>query len=125
MMNEIKRAIRVIEHNCNNCNVKNTDCCNSCAQKIALQALQEKQEREDPQPLTIEELRQMDGEPVWFETGEVSINEQILGKWAIITELTDKALWITAAAMPRYGNAWKYDSYGKTWLAYKYKPNEG
>lgn len=33
--------------------------------EIALQALREQEARENPQPLTIEELRQMHGEPVW------------------------------------------------------------
>lgn len=37
------------------------------AHQIAVTALLEKAEREDPQPLTIEELRQMNGEPVWVE----------------------------------------------------------
>lgn len=38
------------------------------ALKIAIQALEETQERENPQPLTLDELRQMDGEPVWLAT---------------------------------------------------------
>lgn len=33
--------------------------------QIAIAALQEKAERENPQPLTLNELRQMMGEPVW------------------------------------------------------------
>lgn len=33
--------------------------------EAAATALQEKAERENPKPLTIEELRQMDGEPVY------------------------------------------------------------
>lgn len=32
---------------------------------LAIAALREKAEREDPNPLTLEELRQMDGEPVY------------------------------------------------------------
>lgn len=30
-----------------------------------LETLREKKEREDPKPLTLEELREMQGEPVW------------------------------------------------------------
>ena len=32
----------------------------------ALAALREQQEREENEPLTLEELREMDGEPVWL-----------------------------------------------------------
>ena len=37
---------------------------------IALSAINEKQERENPKPLTLDELREMDGEPVWCADGE-------------------------------------------------------
>lgn len=36
------------------------------AEQMAIDALREKAEREDPKPLTIEDLRKMDGEPVWL-----------------------------------------------------------
>jgi hypothetical protein len=35
--------------------------------KLAIQALLEKQERVDPQPLSLEQLRERDGKPVWCE----------------------------------------------------------
>lgn len=35
---------------------------------LAIKALQEKLARENPKPLTLEELKQMEGEPVWVET---------------------------------------------------------
>lgn len=43
--------------------------------KMALAALRAQQEREDPQPLTLEELRKMDGEPVW---------DNFLMEWCIV-----------------------------------------
>ena len=33
---------------------------------VAIAALRAQQEQEDPKPLTLDELRQMDGEPVWL-----------------------------------------------------------
>lgn len=37
------------------------------AEQMAIDALREKAEREDPKPLTLEELWQMEGEPVYIE----------------------------------------------------------
>lgn len=71
------------------------DCCNIAAAKgywqavavhkrdmeahqIVLDALREKAEREDPKPLTIEELKQMDGEPVYIYGVGWRINHGIL-----------------------------------------------
>ena len=43
--------------------------------KFVLDALREKLERENPKPLTIEQLKQMNGEPVWLPDGN---------RWGII-----------------------------------------
>lgn len=43
---------------------------------VALAALRAQQEPEDPKPLTLDELRQMDGEPVWV-TGPAPL-------WALV-----------------------------------------
>ena len=58
------------------------------------------------QPLTLEELREMDGEPVWIHGIE-----------------NDDFLW-------EGWHIWRYESmilkdYNKTWLAYRQKPNGG
>lgn len=49
----------------------------------ALETLRDKVEREDPKPLTIEELRQMHGQPVWLvdakRWGIIDIEEH--GQW--------------------------------------------
>lgn len=73
-------------------------------------------------PLTLDELREMDGEPVWLETGEVSIGEQIFGCWEILEQVTATpvlAFWFT-----RRKAGLTNINYGKTWLAYRYKPEE-
>ena len=57
------------------------------------------------EPLTLDELRQMDGEPVWL------VNQNG-GRWVIMSGayLCDSR---------------KNADYGKTWLAYRQKPEEG
>ena len=61
-------------------------------------------QRKDPQPLTIEELRQMDGEPVWVHNLEV-------GKsfWALAYKdvVSNRLGWLD------------YSGYGKIWVAYR------
>lgn len=100
----------------------------NCAEKafmIALKALYREQERdteakrrraeENPKPLTLDELREMDGEPVWTEEngktecGVVSLEGNCLEKEPVITLAN--------------GNFYLLKEYnGKTWLAYRTKP---
>ena len=56
---------------------------------MAIRALQEKADREDPKPLTIEELRLMNGEPVWV--AELS---ELIGQtgWAMV-EVDDRSTY--------------------------------
>ena len=70
-------------------------------------------------PLTLDELRQMDGEPVWVETGEVSIGEQIIGNWQIIHSASDERVYFMG-----FGSGFRLSDYGKTWLAYRHKSKE-
>ena len=67
-------------------------------------------------PLTLEELRNMDGKPVWCKyIGDTTFPDQ----WMVVNEKMEKC-----------GNAeWELpfednpdDAYGKTWLAYAYEP---
>ena len=57
------------------------------------------------EPLTLDELREMDGEPAWL------VNQNG-GRWVIMSGVY---LW----------NSRKNADYGKTWLAYRQKPEEG
>ena len=57
------------------------------------------------EPLTLDELRKMDGEPVWL------VNQNG-GRWVI---MSGAYLW----------DSRKNADYGKTWLAYRQKPEEG
>ena len=75
------------------------------------------------EPLTIEQLRKMDGEPVWCKwlLPEDRAIEQ--GKWFIVISGDKAGLEIKRPA--EYGcHFCKIDDYGKTWLAYR-RPPEG
>ena len=94
--------------------------------KFIMEAIQEKLERENPKPLTIEELRQMDGEPVWVTDPE----EPAVSVYCTIDVCTrfkedrvnDKH---SEAMIPGDGfSYYSFDKYGKTWTAYRHKPKE-
>ena len=75
------------------------------------------------EPLAIEQLREMDGEPVWCKwlLPEDRAIEQ--GKWFIVISGDKAGLEIKRPA--EYGcHFCKIDDYGKTWLAYR-RPPEG
>lgn len=67
-------------------------------------------------PLTLDELREMNGEPVWVETPWV--DREISGRWVIVdgVNLEKKVLFTR-------GDFTCHD-YGKVWLAYRRKPKE-
>lgn len=93
--------------------------------EMAAAALREKAERENPLPLTLEELWQMNGEAVWLEIlngGEF---------W-----LPDDSTWVEVKAhkFQKGVEFWLFGSeeeldpnnenYGKTWICYRHKPKE-
>ena len=63
------------------------------------------------QPLTLDELRKMDGEPVWIVAGDVSW-------WDIVSFSVQDWLYLAREEELRYSR------YGE-WLAYRQKPEEG
>ena len=82
--------------------------------QMASEALREKAERENPMPLTIEKLRQMDGEPVWI----VAKHHVIYADVVKIQGKEDGDAFIGFEINHRL----QENGYGKTWLAYLYKP---
>lgn len=83
---------------------------------MAIDALQEKAEREDPKPLTIEELRQMDGEPVWV----VEWNH-----WALVSvEEIRKLGEIPFLRCVMYGVEHCYNADVQNIHCYRHKPKE-
>ena len=70
-----------------------------------------KQERNTS--LTLDELRKMDGEPVWVQSPGVPE----YGRWAIVEGVGENCLFLH--------DDFTCHDYGKTWLAYRQKPEEG
>ena len=77
------------------------------AVRLSVIALREKLERENPKPLTLDELRQMDGEPVWITF--CSPQDVWPGHWRI---------WHTCEYQER-----ELEAYDKVWQAYRRKPD--
>ena len=84
-------------------------------------ALRAQQELESNDPLTLDELRQMDGEPVWVVT-------ERLKEWCIVhSHHSDDVIGggIIATRRTAEKRVYSYADNGKTWLAYRHKPEEG
>ena len=69
------------------------------------------------EPLTLDELREMNGEPVW---GKSLITDKP-GEWFILRVVEMSKTWFIACAGAEQGFGDK-DTYGKTWLAYRRPP---
>lgn len=77
--------------------------------RMAVIALREQEERENRKPLTLDELRQMDGEPVWIDDWFEDFHGWELSKDA--SDYFD-------------GDSRTVESYGTRWEAYRSKPKE-
>lgn len=95
--------------------------------EIAAAALREKAEREDPKPLTIEELRQMIGEPVWI-VGVYFTGDSWQG-WDIIERVDHDGICFGYST--EFAEWWSYNLRdadgtlcGCSWCAYRHKPKE-
>lgn len=67
-------------------------------------------------PLTLDELRGMDGEPVWCD---LSLCKPVphVSQWAIVRENESEVLLANGGFLP-------FVFYGRTWLAYRRMPEE-
>lgn len=79
--------------------------------KLAVAALREQEEREKNEPLSPEELREMDGEPVWAE--HYAGGEWVTVHWNYADEIA------TA-----YKACLRKSEYGETWMAYRHKTED-
>lgn len=94
---------------------------------MAIAALRDQEERDNRlesdavknEPLTMDELRKMNGEPIWIDTGEMSLGEQICGSWEIFTHCENDTYYFTRRLRGFLGK-----DYGVTWIAYRSKPKE-
>ncbi len=80
-----------------------------------------------PVPLTVEQLREIRENHDWIWIVNL---DNGTGKWAAIDRITpassveDEAIWWNVAG-DRHGDKTTLRDYGKTWLAYDRKPEEG
>ena len=104
---KIEEAIKIFE-DWAKCNYEPT----KQAAQLALTALRSMQEAGEP--LSLEQLKQMVGKPVWIERIEAPYD----GKWFIVnyadTENPDKTLYTDSGVT--------YSEYGKYFIAYPYPP---
>ncbi len=84
---------------------------------MAVAALRAQQEVEKNEPLTLEELMQMDGEPVWVSNSKIMHIDGFCDEWAIVS--------CNRQDVESIGTIYHFENYGRTWLAYRYKPKEG
>lgn len=81
---------------------------------MALSALRAQQELESNEPLTVDELREMDGEPVYIhsDTFPGDCGWRVVKKASVLDiQFTD-------------GDCFLFTFYGKSWIAYRRKPQE-
>ena len=82
----------------------------------AISALRAQQQTDANQPITLDELREMDGEPVWVVVLDFSAEWRILE--CVDTRSKEKTVLF------RDGSHEPLTEYGKEWLAYRHKPKE-
>ena len=81
-------------------------------------ALREKAKREDPCPLSLEELREMDDVPFYVMVYDP---ERVIIFPAISDNFKDEDVAIWCGDEQSFLN---FKDYGKTWIAYRHKPKE-
>lgn len=92
------------------------DRCKSCP-LCQSDKVRHKQEQESNDHLTLDELRKMDGEPVWIKLFDP--DEEF---WVLRNEWVDTQ---NPEPMILFHMRWySHADYGKTWLAYRQKPEE-
>lgn len=89
------------------------------AYEIACQAMREKIERENPNPITWEEMKQMNEEPVYI----VDLLGEGRTGWHILSwDYRKSGQYLVLSS--RHCNGFLSEEYGETWVCYKYKPND-
>ena len=87
---------------------------------MAISALRQQEHFRDltkkVEPLTLDELREMDGDPVWVEFQDGSG-----GCWGLVHITMFNHVVLANGLYCTFGKPY----YGKTWLAYRQKPEEG
>lgn len=71
----------------------------------------------DNPPLSLEQLRQMDGEPVWIEFFTQNAKNGKFAGWTIVDNRFESQEFMNEHHL-------KFSFYGKSWLAYEHKPEK-
>lgn len=82
---------------------------------MAVAALREQEERENPNPLTLDEMWNMNGEPVWVETGGFNA-------WGIVG-IDDDGIYVNSKSLEGYNIQWRVNTV-RAIRCYRYKPKE-
>lgn len=92
---------------------------------MAIAALRAQQETENPMPLTLDELREMNGEPVWVSASENWRKSGVYEGWCLVRLHTDDNKIRVYLYDTRFGASYfAQQDYGISWLAYRHKPKE-
>lgn len=75
-------------------------------------------------PLTLEQLREMDGEPVWLHAFSAVQKKTKIACWAILECCSSASAVFLRAGVNSRLTKW-FCNYGERWLAYRRKPEEG
>ena len=89
--------------------------------RIAADALRAQQQTEKNDPLTLEELRGMDGEPVYVVQTDSGKYARFAPEWCIIHTYGDDGSADIGGI--DYDHYW-FNEYERDWLAYRHKPEE-
>lgn len=93
------------------------------AVRLSLVALREKAEREKIEPLTLDELRQMDGEPVYVSDLRSPKNSEYC-----IIHANDKYGYGDKYRCAQIAGCecfwYSFEEYGERWIAYRHEPKE-
>ena len=76
------------------------------------------QKAEKNEPLTLDELQQMAGEPIWVENSSEKHAEGFADEWALVSTSPH------ARVVESTRTIYRLEYYGKTWVAYRRKPKE-
>lgn len=129
-MSDIEKAIEVIKtekkcviYNTKGCDRKCEDCVLLLPDKeiisaynITLSILREKQERDNPQPLTLEQLKERIGKPVWIKNKYGKIFCRVLAFY-LDSLSPDSRRFIFTDGEPLF-----VGQHGTEWDAYDYEP---
>ena len=94
-------------------------------EKFLSEAIAEKLDRMKNEPLTLEELRKMEGEPVWVEYPEMGLHrwEVLMGESQFIVVENHKHVKVDAILFDD-GRRFRQSYYGDNWRAYRYRVKE-